>query len=229
MSDELNPDVRKLVDLARQARTPSVSDQRRVAERLAVPLAAGVAVGTAAKAVGAQSLFGALGAKVAAVVAVAVAVTAAVVAQRAPTTARAPTPAVTAPATLTPVAAPVEAPSVAPPPSTRAEPPAPTRPSPPAPARSFGSARELEEEATLLHRAQSAWRAGQSQQALDLANQHARRFPRSQLANERDVLRVLSLCKLGQVQSAKQVGARLLRSAQGSPWYQSVAASCAAE
>jgi hypothetical protein len=88
---------------------------------------------------------------------------------------------------------------------------------------------ELMEEAALLHQAQSAWRAGQSAEALKLANQHAQRFPRSQLANERDVLRVLSLCKLGQKSAAKQVGARLLKSAKGSPWYQSVADSCAAD
>jgi hypothetical protein len=87
---------------------------------------------------------------------------------------------------------------------------------------------DLAEEAALLHEAQAAWRAGQSAQALSLANQHAQRFPHSQLANERDVLRVLSLCKLGQVSAAKQVGARLLRTAKGSPWYQSVADSCAA-
>ena len=42
-------------------------------------------------------------------------------------------------------------------------------------------------------------------------------------------LRVLSLCKLGQTQAAKQVGARLLKKAKGSPWYQSVAESCAAD
>ena len=83
--------------------------------------------------------------------------------------------------------------------------------------------------AALLHQAQAAWRAGQSAQALALANQHAQQFPRSQLANERDVLRVLSMCKLGQAQSAKQVGARLLKKAKGSPWYQSVAASCAGD
>jgi hypothetical protein len=88
---------------------------------------------------------------------------------------------------------------------------------------------ELAEEAALLHRAQSAWRAGQSAQALELANQHATRFPRSQLANERDVLRVLSLCKLGRAEAAKKVGARLLKKAKGSPWYKSVAESCAAQ
>jgi hypothetical protein len=103
------------------------------------------------------------------------------------------------------------------------------RPSAPSSVPSGKPADELVQEAALLHEAQAAWRAGQSSQALQLANQHAQRFPRSQLANERDVLRVLSLCKLGQTQAAKQVGARLLKKAKGSPWYQSVAESCAAD
>jgi len=108
------------------------------------------------------------------------------------------------------------------------EPAAPAKPSAPSSAvQGNKPSEDLAQEAALLHEAQAAWRAGQSAQALSLANQHARRFPRSQLANERDVLRVLSLCKLGQVQAAKQVGARLLRQAKGSPWYQSVAGSCA--
>jgi hypothetical protein len=42
-------------------------------------------------------------------------------------------------------------------------------------------------------------------------------------------LRVLSLCKLGQARAAKQIGARLLQKAKGSPWYQSVAESCAGQ
>jgi hypothetical protein len=113
--------------------------------------------------------------------------------------------------------------------------PAPSEQAPPAAlpkpsaAHSGKAADDLVQEAELLHRAQTAWRAGQSAEALSLASQHAQRFPRSQLSNERDVLRVLSLCKLGQTQAAKQVGARLLSHAKGSPWYQSVADSCAGQ
>lgn len=231
MSDELNPDVRKLVDLARRARTPDAGDKRRVAERLAVPLATGAAVGTATAAAKAAGL-GALGAKLGAVVAVAVAVSAVVVTQRAreplatPPSQAASGSAAAPPLPSATVLAPQ--PSVVPPlPASAAAPRA--RSSPPAPSRSLTSASELEEEAALLHRAQSAWRAGESARALQLANEHAQRFPRSQLTNERDVLRVLSLCKLGRVESAKQVGARLLLSARGSPWYPSIAGSCAAE
>lgn len=223
MSDDLNPETRRLVDLARQARTPGESDKLRIAERLAVPLAAGIATGSAAATAKAGGL--GLGAKLAALVAVG-AVGAAVVVSRAPSPASAPAsaPVITQPAPSPPrVVAPE--PTAAEPAPVQAPEPAPT-PKTVMPSKS-GDA--LAEEAALLHQAQAAWRAGQSAQALTLANQHAQRFPRSQLANERDVLRVLSMCKLGQVQSAKQVGARLLKKAKGSPWYQSVAESCASD
>jgi hypothetical protein len=237
MSDDLNPDVRRLVELARKARTPGEDDKLRLAERLAVPLAAGAALGSAAgaaKAATGASLFASLGTKVAALVALS-AVAAAVVVTKLETK---PTPAVsraqvesakpplpTAPSASVSEALPV--PSAAPEPPL-SEPVIPQKPGASG-AHPASPAHELEEEAALLHQAQSAWRNGQSAQALQLANQHAQRFPRSQLANERDVLRVLSLCKLGQTHAAKQVGARLLRTAKGSPWYQSVAQSCAAQ
>jgi type IV secretory pathway VirB10-like protein len=234
MSDDLNPDVRRLVELARKARTPGEDDKLRLAERLAVPLAAGAALGSAAgaaKAATGASLFAGLGAKVAAVVALSAVAAAVVVTKleskptpQAPSaqvekTKPAPPSAEIAEALPTPSAAPEPLPS---------EPAVPQKAAPSG-AHTATPAHELEEEAALLHQAQSAWRTGQSAQALQLANQHAQRFPHSQLANERDVLRVLSLCKLGQVHAAKQVGARLLRTAKGSPWYQSVAESCAGQ
>lgn len=224
MSDDLNPETRRLVDLARQARTPGEGDKLRIAERLAVPLAAGIAAGSAAATAKAGGL--SLGAKLAALVAVG-AVGAAVVVTRAPSppsSAPSSAPVITQPAPSPPSVVAPE-PEPAEPAQIKAPEPAPA-PKTIAPSKS-GDA--LAEEAALLHQAQAAWRAGQSAQALALANQHAQRFPRSQLANERDVLRVLSMCKLGQVQSAKQVGARLLKKAKGSPWYQSVAESCASD
>lgn len=246
MSDDLNPDARRLVDLARQARTPGESDKLRIADRLAIPLAAGAALGgatAAAKtaaaanaplagaAAGAKaSLLGGLGVKVAALVAVGATATALLVHQLG---ASSPSAGQAAPAEVTPaprVVAPPpapEAPPVADTPESLPLEPAPQKVAPPA--SHAPKADELMAEAALLHQAQAAWRAGQSAEALELASEHAQRFPRSQLANERDVLRVLSLCKLGQKSAAKRVGARLLKSAKGSPWYQSVADSCAGE
>ena len=235
MNDDLNPEVRRLVELARKARTPGEDDKLRIAERLAVPLAAGAALGSAAgaaKAATTGSLFASLGAKLAVAVGVSAVAAAVVVGSLhskgpapAPSSAVAPTKPAPHVASVASVgAAPPIAPSVAEP--LPSEPAAPQKPSPSG-GHAISPAHEMEEEAALLHQAQSAWRAGQSAQALQLASQHAQRFPHSQLANERDVLRVLSLCKLGQTRAAKQVGARLLRTARGSPWYQSVAESCA--
>lgn len=241
MSDDLNPDARQLVELARQARTPGEADKLRIAERLAVPLAASAAVGgatAAAKAAGSKavgaSLLGSWGVKLAALVVVGATATAVVVSRGSSSSgSKASTPGpVFAPGPATQVVPPAPAAEPAPVspealPEQAVEPVAPQKSAALAP--HAPKADELMEEAALLHQAQSAWRAGQSAEALKLANQHAQRFPRSQLANERDVLRVLSLCKLGQKSAAKQVGARLLKSAKGSPWYQSVADSCAAD
>lgn len=230
MNDDLNPDTRQLVELARKARTPGADDKLRIAERLAVPLAAGAAAGTVAATAKATGGFMSIGAKLAAVLAVGAAATGVIVTLRSQPSAP---PAVSPPAVKS---ASVEAAVVAPTAEasreavTTPEPEASAAPAPkstPALPHSAKPGSELAEEAALLHQAQTAWRAGQSAQALQLASQHAQRFPRSQLANERDVLRVLSLCKLGQTQAAKQVGARLLSRAKGSPWYQSVAESCA--
>ncbi len=227
--NDLNPDTRRLVDLAREARTPGEEDKLRIAKRLAVPLAASAAVGTAVGGAKAASttVLGSLGAKIAVVVAMGAAGTALVVGQLRPQEKVA-----VAPASQVAKVQATAAPS-APAPVVNVEDLAQEQPehkaSEPIAPHKIKASDDLAQEAALLHQAQAAWRAGQSAQALQLANQHATRFPRSQLANERDVLRVLSLCKLGQVSAAKQVGARLLRTAKGSPWYQSVAGSCAAE
>lgn len=240
MSDDLNPDARRLVDLARVARTPGEADKLRIAERLAVPLAASAAIGgatAAAKAAGTKaasaSLFASLGVKVAALVAVGVAATALVATQlgshtgpAAPKLPPAPGP---APQVVAPVLPSAEPAPVSPETLPEVVEPTPPKAMPSPSAPHVAKADELMEEAALLHQAQAAWRAGQSSEALKLASQHAQRFPHSQLANERDVLRVLSLCKLGQQAAAKRVGARLLKTAKGSPWYQSVADSCAGQ
>lgn len=249
MDDDLNLDARRLVDLARQARTPGEGDKSRIAQRLAVPLAAAGATAVLAKsAAGSQivggagakvaggTLLGSLGAKIAALITVGAVGTAVVVsnlstpAPQVETVAPAPAAAPAVPA------APQVASEAIPSPEPAVEEPVPEPPVASAPklqpklaAGATHPEHELAQEAALLHQAQTAWRAGQSARALELANQHAKQFPRSQLANERDVLRVLSLCKLGQVDAAKRVGARLLSKAKGSPWYQSVAGSCAAQ
>lgn len=249
MDEDLNLDARRLVDLARQARTPGEGDKSRIAQRLAVPLAAAgataafaktaaggqIASGAGAKVAG-GTLLGSVGAKIAAVITVGAVGTAVVVSNLSTPAPTVEPPAPAQPAVVEVPAAPPEASQPVPAPEPAAEEPAPEAPvvstprvQPKVAPSATHPEHELAQEAALLHQAQAAWRAGQSQRALELANQHAQQFPHSQLANERDVLRVLSLCKLGQVDAAKRVGARLLSKAKGSPWYQSVAGSCAAQ
>jgi hypothetical protein len=85
----------------------------------------------------------------------------------------------------------------------------------------------LAAELTLLHRAQSAWRAGDARGALSLVREHDQRFPRSELALERDTLEVLALCELGQKQAATRLAKRLLARAPSSPLRASIEESCA--
>ena len=85
----------------------------------------------------------------------------------------------------------------------------------------------LNEELELLHRAQTAWRAREAQAALRLLDEHRSRFPRSQLRLERDGLRVLTLCELGQKAQASALAKKLLERAPRSPLRTTIEESCA--
>jgi len=82
-------------------------------------------------------------------------------------------------------------------------------------------------ELTVLHRAQQAWRDGKAQQALDIAQQHAAAYPRSQFAMERGALQVFALCALGRKAEARAIASDLLRQAPRSPLRTSLEESCA--
>lgn len=92
---------------------------------------------------------------------------------------------------------PVPTPSTAPPPSARPSAPQPTSSADVSP----------EAEVRLLERAQDALRANPAQ-ALSLADEHARRFPRGMLAQEREVIAVEALAKLGRTDEARARAAR---------------------
>jgi len=89
-------------------------------------------------------------------------------------------------------------------------PPAPVPAAPPQPAAAPASPRAtprpppapggdaaLAEESALLERARTALSRGRSAAALDALSEHARRFPRGSLAEERDALRVQALVQAG--------------------------------
>lgn len=115
----------------------------------------------------------------------------------------------------------LEAPSVAPPEPQRAEPseaepPRAARPAKAAPRRA--PARGLataEAEAKLLERARAAL-AAQPGQALALTEEHARRFTRGALREEREVVAIQALRKLGRSSAAAERAARFEQRYPGS-------------
>lgn len=88
------------------------------------------------------------------------------------------------------------------------------------------SVNALDRELSLLQGAHRAYRAGQAGSALQLAQEHARLFPRSQLSAERQTIEVLSLCALGRTREARAVAGKL-RAVSGSPSLAGLDASCA--
>jgi hypothetical protein len=86
----------------------------------------------------------------------------------------------------------------------------------------------LPAELDLLHDAQSQWRVGNAAGALALLETHRKRFPRSQLAAERDALTVLSLCRTNRTGEARALAKRFLQTTPRSPLRTTVEESCAA-
>lgn len=207
--DEMDPGARRVVALARSARTPSDADKRRVRQALALGIGAataGVSAGTAlASATKVGLLVGLRGIVAALVVATAGTGTYYFVRARA---ARPVAPTVVA------TSAPVVAPVVVPLPVT------------PAPAV-VPSPDPLLAELSLLRQAQQALRDGQARRALELAERHASLYPRSQLAFERGALRVFAFCALGRKADARVLANELLAAAPRSPLRTSLEESCA--
>jgi hypothetical protein len=230
MDDQMNPEARRVIDQIRSARTPSAGDKERIRKALALGVAVtaasvpGVAAGASAAKAATTTLGIASGFKVAVSVVVLASVGAGAYIWTRPPAQPA---AHHAPVAVVPVAAPPPPPEVVDdsPPVVVAEPA--LLPSPALSPPHAGAGRDpLMTELALLHRAQQAWRQGNAARALDLAQQHARRYPHSALALERDALRVFALCSLGQRAQARPLAADLLRRAPGSPLRTSVEESC---
>ncbi|HEY0713818.1 MAG TPA: hypothetical protein VGF45_14155 [Polyangia bacterium] len=225
----MSPEARRLIELTRAARTPRMEDKERVRRTLALSLAAGAAaapgIADGALALKAATAGTAGTVKAAGVAAtVKLALSALVVAS------------VGSGAYLwqaskrqaTPVAAnpPAEvvAPVAAPAPVVEAPAPVPVET---APATATETVTDpLLAEVGLLHRAQQAWRGGNAKRALQLAQQHAKQYPHSALALERDALRVFTMCALGQKKQARTIAKDLMKRAPRSPLRTSVAESC---
>ncbi|HEY1535075.1 MAG TPA: hypothetical protein VGF76_13705 [Polyangiaceae bacterium] len=224
-TDDLRPSAREVVDVARRARTPSLAQRDRAYQALLAGLSGGAAVGTA-KVAGKSAL---LWLKWAIPVALVIA-SAGTYAWRAQHHAKPSARAVDAAPPMAPLAAPVAplASVVAPSASVGVD-QGPMPSSLPS-ARAQGSARpshdDLMQELSLLHQALAASRSGDAAGALDLARQHAQRYPNSRLRNERDAIEVRSLCALGRAPDAKKIADRLRERAPNSPVSASLQDSC---
>ncbi len=207
IDDEMDPGARRVVELARSARTPSDADKRRVRQALALGIGAataGVSAGTALASATKVGVLVGLRGLVAALV-VATAGTGTYFFVRSHVNSTSPTSVV---ATSAPVVAPVIVPVT------------------PAPAV-VASPDPLLAELSLLRQAQQALRDGQARRALELAERHASLYPHSQLALERGALRVFAFCALGRKAEARALANELLAEAPRSPLRTSLEESCA--
>jgi hypothetical protein len=129
-------------------------------------------------------------------------------------------------------AAPAEA-APAPPPVVEPAPPAaPAEPAAPKRASSADAAPRAEapdpliEETALIGRAQSALAAGDHVQALAILDDHARRFPRGVLAQEREGARWVALCSSGQAGRVRGAVSSFLAKNPSSPLAPRLRAAC---
>lgn len=243
----LDPEARRIVSLARAARTPSTADKQRVRRRIALAgaatMVAGADVAHAAQATGVVKTVGVLGSiKLYVVGAVIILAGASGYALLPVSSGRdAPSGVAQSVAALPPLAA-VEQQA-----ATSVESAAPPAPSPPSaakkpgipgrelakrsraalPLRAAGERTELARDLDLLHGAQAAWREGDSGRTLSLLDQHAREYPKSSLREERGGLRVLALCELGRKAEARRLADALIRRAPHSPVLATIEQSCA--
>jgi predicted Zn-dependent protease len=122
-------------------------------------------------------------------------------------------------------------------PTPEAEPPVeaqPTEPSTPVPAERSAApvgdvskpGNEIREEVALLSKAQAALSRGRAQEALDALAEHALRFPRGVLTEERTATRARTLCALGRRQEAEAELTRMEKFNPSSPYLARARESC---
>jgi hypothetical protein len=93
------------------------------------------------------------------------------------------------------------------------------------PSRPSPSENTLSDEYALIARAQAALKAHDPSLSLSLLNEHASRFPKGQLAEEREALRVLTGCSLGRA-DARSSAERFLRTHPSSPFSLRIRTAC---
>lgn len=241
----LGPDARSLIAAADGADDPSSADEARVraklAARLAVAAGTGIAATTAAKTATASAGTAAtttLAAKIAIGVAVVSATTGtAVLYERsthhdAPTVVEVPRPKVFSPLVSSATASPIPSPSAAPVPSSpmvtsvtssKIAPPPPPKPK----STAMVANDTIAEEASLLRAAHAALASGDGATAMTSLDEHARRFPRGALTEEREAARVMALCAQGRASEARASASAFVSANPRSPFAAQVRRSCA--
>ena len=111
-------------------------------------------------------------------------------------------------------------------PSARPPPMASVATAPAGSTRAASSPGDVAAEVRLLGDAQSEMRAGEPERALLLFDEHARRYPKGALGEERDAARIGALCALGRISEAREATDRFLRAAPLSPHAGPLRASC---
>jgi hypothetical protein len=104
-----------------------------------------------------------------------------------------------------------------------------TPPSAAVPARTRVSGTSVEAEMLLIGQAREALQSGHAAHALVVLYEHGHRFPSGALGEERDAMRVTSLCALGRVAEASAAASQFLRAFPDSPHAGRVRASCASD
>jgi hypothetical protein len=220
--EPLDSSSRELLDAARGGHRSPAGSRNRVRARLAASLGVSVFLSTASVAKAAWLTIGAV------LVAVSVSTAGYVALRRQPNVTVSPAVAPAVAPRSDPVATPEEVgspPAAVPDPVVTAAqvpflPPPPRAvtvarpakvPDPPAAGPAIG------EEAALLLSTQAALREDNPGRALALLDEHARRFPRGALAQERDAARVLALCAAGRVDEARSARDAFLAAHPRSP------------
>lgn len=223
---DLSREARSILDAAAGADDPTAADKARVHEAVmtrigaAPPVAAATSSSLGLKALATALVIGAL--SVGGYLLLRPSPTS-------PTTAIAPAPE-TQPEPE-PQPQPETAPETAPAPAPETQPEPAIQPgTTPAPARTPAPAADLKSllaEKRLIAAARRALGKTDGAAALELLDQHQRRFPRGQLTAEREGTRVLALCALDRTETARTQGASFLRRYAKHPMAARVRASCA--
>jgi hypothetical protein len=104
-----------------------------------------------------------------------------------------------------------------------------TPPSAAVPARAVVSGTSVQAEMLLIGEARAALQSRDAAHALLVLDEHAHRFPSGALGEERDAMRVTSLCALARVAEARAAASQFLRAFPDSPHAGRVRASCGSD